>query len=353
MAAIDTSTGKVNTAKEVKDTLYQISERLKYYFKNLSLEDNFDASMYLSLQQNSEKVSALEITEQGLQSDYIDLEQSVSSQIAMLEKGITLAVNKGDVTNQLNLEPEALTISGSRLIITGENLSLDANNNLTVKGDITATSGKIAGWSLSQYDNKPCLAGGTNAMIKCNTYNCLKDIYLNKLMVSGNPGSTNLSYCQLDVAGATIQMDNNTSWNKIFTLGWVYVDQDIRTGLLVGDTRAYTKTFHAEAGVYTKKGGSFTSDERKKEDIESIPDADADVALKEIVPVTFRWTSDERPDAGFIAQDIADIEDKLQLDYGLVNEDTKGYLTLNYTGVMILLLKKLNEQTGRIDELTA
>lgn len=353
MAAIDTPTGKVNTLKEVKDTLYQISERLRYYFKNLSLEDNFDVSMYLSLQQTTENVSALQITAKGLQSDYIDIEENVSSKIALLEDGITLAVNKGDVTNQLNLEPDALTISGSRLIITGDNLSIDEDNNLTVKGNITATSGNIAGWSLSQYDDKPCLDGGSNGLIKCNTYNCLKDIYLNKLSISGNPGSTDLSYCQIDVAGAIINMDSNTTWNDKFTLGWTYVDQDVRAGLLVGDTRAYTKTFHAEAGVYTKKGGSYTSDERKKEDIESIPDEDADSMLSAINPVTFKWKSDNKPDAGFIAQEISDIEDKLTLDYGLVNEDIKGYLTLNYTGVMILLLKKLNEQTGRINELTA
>ena len=353
MAAIDTSTGKVNTLKEVKDTLYQISERLRYYFKNLSLEDNFDASMYLSLQQTAENVSALEITEDGLQSDYIALEEDATSRIALIDSGITLAVNKGDVTNQLNLEPEALTISGSRLIITGENISLDEDNNLTVKGDITATSGSIAGWSLSQYNSAPCLDGGTNGLIKCNTYTSLKDIYLKKLSISGNPGSTNLSYCQVNVGGAIINMDSNTTWNNKFTLGSVYVDQDIRAGLLVGDSRAYTKTFHAEAGVYTKKGGSYTSDERKKEDIESIPAEDADKVLKEINPVTFTWKSDSKPDAGFIAQEISGIEEELTLDYGLINEDTKGYLTLNYTGVMTLLLKKLNEQTGRINELTA
>lgn len=339
--------------KEVKDTLYQISERLRYYFKNLSLEDNFDASMFLSLQQTAENASAFEITEQGLQSDYIAVEENVSSRIALLKEGISLAVDRGDVTNQLNLEPDALTISGSRLVIEGENLSLDESNNLTVKGDITATSGKIAGWSLSKYNENPCLEGGSAAMIKCKTYNCLKDIYLNKLMVSGNPGSTDLSYCRVDVAGATIQMNDNTVWNNKFTLGWTYVDQDIRAGLIIGDSAARTPTFKAQSGVYTKLGGNYTSDARKKEEITDISDADADNMLKEILPVSFKWKDDNRPDAGFIAQDISEIEKELSYDYQLVKEDRSGYLNLNYTSVMVLLLKKLNEQTRRIDELTA
>ena len=353
MAAIDTSTGKVNTMKEVKDTLYQISERLKYYFKNLSLEDNFDAAMFLSLQQTMENVSALQITEKGLQSDYIDLENNTSSRIALLDDDISLKVDKGDVTNQLNLEPDALTISGSRLVINGDNIKLDESNNLTIKGDITATSGKIAGWSLSKYNSTPCLDGGSGGMIKCNTYNCLKDIYLNKLAISGNPGSTNLSYCQVDVGGATIQMDDNTSWNDDFTLGYTYVDQDVRAGIIVGDSAAYTTIFKAEAGVQTKYGGFITSDERKKEEIADISDTDADNMLKNTSPVSFKWKDDCSPDAGFIAQDISEIEQELSYDYQLVKEEQSGYLNLNYTSVMILLLKKLNEQTRRINELTA
>lgn len=350
MAAIESSTANANDLKEVKDTLYSISERLKYYFKNLSLEDNFDATIYLSLQQNNTKVSALQIVSAGLMSDYVDLENETNSRMSLLEKGIDFAVSKGDLTNQINLEPDTLTISGNRLVITGDNLSLDENNNLTVEGNITATSGKIAGWSLSTYDNKPCIDGGTNGQISCNTYNCLSDIYLKYLQVSGNPGSTNLSYCDLDVAGATILMNDGTTWNNTFTLGDVHVDQDIRAGILTGASDAWTDHFYAEAGVYTKRTGGIYSDERKKKDVETIPKADADTILKKIAPVTFRWNDDNKPDVGFIAQDIEEIENELQLNYGLT-EEARGSLSLNYEGVMMLLLKKLIDQTERINEL--
>ena len=353
MAAIEGASGSVHDLKEVKDTLYSISERLKYYFKNLSLEDNFEADMYLSFQQNKEKVAALWITEEGLSLDMSDLEEDVSSKLALLDNGIALKVSKGDVTNQMNLEPDALSISGSRLIVNGSNFNLDEDNNLTVSGNITATSGEIAGWSIEKNSaGVTVMNGGTGAKIKANNYICYDAISLNALTVSGAYASVDLSYCLIDSLGADFWMDDNTKWAKKFTLGFTHVNGDIRSGLLIGDQRAYTIKLICEAGLYTKKGGSYTSDRRKKTDIEAVPETDADTLLKGLRAVSFKWKDDKTPGIGFIAQEVAEIEKKLALNYELTRE-SDGYMTLSYTSIMALLLKKLQEQTRRIDELTA
>lgn len=351
MAAVEFSTGSVRDQKEIKDTLYSISERLKYYFKALSLEDNFEPEMYLSLHQNNEKASALQIAEKGLRSDYADLEEQISSRMALIEEGIELAVDKGDVTNQLNLEPDTLKISGNRLIVSGYYFNLDEDNNLTVRGNVTAKSGQIAGWSITKDGSRTVMYGGSSAKLKANTYNCSQDIYLNNLYVTGYSG-TNLSNCLMQCAGATIDI-YNARWLNTMTFGSVNVYGDIRCGNVVGENRTRTNTFIAENRVVTRKGGSYTSDERLKKDIETISESDADRLLQDIRPVTFRWLDGGEASVGFIAQEAAEIENKLELDYGMTKTDSNGYMGLNYTDICILLLKKLQQQTKEIDELTA
>lgn len=349
MAAIDTSTGNVKDLKEVKDTLYSISERLKYYFKNLSLEDNFEADMYLSFQQDDKNMSALEIKADGLSSDYLDLKNETASKLALLDSGITAAVSKGDLVNQINLEPDTLRISGNRLILSGSNISLDENNNLSVSGNITATSGKIAGWDISgRYMN-----GGSAAKIKCKSFSNANEIYLDRIYVSGTPGSTNLSFCNIAGGGAYIYMNDSTTWNDEFTMGHAIVGGDVRCGILIGADRInVTGTVYAPNGCYSKKSGSTYSDRELKEGIAELNSSDTKLMVDSLKPVRFRWKDSKAADVGFIAQDVLEIEGQMEGRYDLV-EEMDGYLTLDYIGVMIFLLNKLNEQTVKIDELTA
>lgn len=348
MAAIESSTGNVHDLKEVKDVLYSISERLKYYFKALSLEDNFDASMYLSLQQDKENVSSLQITEEGLSSDYVDLEQEISSRMALLESRIELSVSKGDVTNQLNLEPDALTISGSRLIISGYYLNLDSDNNLTVRGSITAKTGSIAGWSIASGK----MVGGDSSKITCSTFNNSNDIYLNRIVVQDTPGKTDLSYCEVAGGGATFLVDENTEFLDEFTIGSVETEDDLLCGLLDVHGSINCNSQIVAKRCYTKKNGSTWSDRRLKKDMERVTAEDAESFVKSLRPVTFRWKDTGEKSAGFIAQEVLDAEAAAGTDHGLMG--TAGELfTLNYTGIMVMLLRKLQEQTREIDGLTA
>lgn len=105
MAVYENANTNVHDLKEVNDTLYQILENTKYYFRALSTEDNFTPELYLRYKQIGEKISVMELTEKGLQSSYEDLEAGVSSQTQAFYGEIALKVSKGDVSNQLSLEP--------------------------------------------------------------------------------------------------------------------------------------------------------------------------------------------------------------------------------------------------------
>ena len=77
-------------------------------------------------------------------------------------------------------------------------------------------------------------------------------------------------------------------------------------------------------------GGSF-SDATLKRDIRAIPDHEAFLRLLDVIPAEWMWDALEIPDAGVIAQHIADKMPEL------VNMAENGKLKVNYTGLFALL----------------
>lgn len=83
---------------------------------------------------------------------------TVQSQITQLSDSINLKVSKGDIINQINVSTDGVQIDATKLNINGVisangNFMVDTNgnltaNNATLTGKITATSGKIAGFSI-------------------------------------------------------------------------------------------------------------------------------------------------------------------------------------------------------------
>jgi hypothetical protein len=89
---------------------------------------------------------------------------------------------------------------------------------------------------------------------------------------------------------------------------------------------------------------SFTSDSRKKKDIKDAPFG-VEQVLK-LRPVTFKWNQtgwDDRTHIGFIAQEVQKVIPELVGSRG--NSDT---LTLNYTGLIPVLIRAAQEQEAVI-----
>jgi hypothetical protein len=95
--------------------------------------------------------------------------------------------------------------------------------------------------------------------------------------------------------------------------------------------------------VYSTAGYS-SSDARLKKDVAGLGYGLKDVSA--LRPVTFRWKDASRGDErniGFIAQDIQKVVPEL------VSEDTKsGMLAVNYTGLVPVLTKAIQEQQAMI-----
>ncbi|EQC48153.1 endosialidase chaperone, partial [Bacteriovorax sp. BSW11_IV] len=105
------------------------------------------------------------------------------------------------------------------------------------------------------------------------------------------------------------------------------------------------------SGNVRSAGVVLTSDERFKTDIQVIENATE--KLKQLVGVSYVWRRDEFPDRhfndrkqiGVIAQDVEKIFPEL------VDKDAKGYMSVNYPGLIAPLIQSVKEQDERISEL--
>lgn len=69
-----------------------------------------------------------------------NLKNDTNSRFEQTAQQISLKVSKGDVSSQLSVESDKVTISGNRLIVNSTNFQLDGDGNATFSGDIRGSS---------------------------------------------------------------------------------------------------------------------------------------------------------------------------------------------------------------------
>ena len=105
-----------------------------------------------------------------------------------------------------------------------------------------------------------------------------------------------------------------------------------------------------EGGLYLSGDINITSDVRYKKNINSIPNALE--KLSKLNPVNYNWRQDEfsiagfndKKQWGFIAQEVEKVMPEL------VSDDINGFKSLNYTGVIPLLTKAMQEQQTEMEK---
>ena len=110
-----------------------------------------------------------------------------------------------------------------------------------------------------------------------------------------------------------------------------------------------TGTINATGSIYVATV-ALTSDQRYKKNITSVTGALE--KLSKLNPVNYDWRKDEfkergfsdKKQWGFIAQEVEKVMPEL------VREDKNGYQSLNYTGVIPLLTKAMQEQQTEMDK---
>ena len=340
---------KITTAagyEEVSDYLWDLNERIKYYFMALDPEDNFDADAYQKYLQKGENVAILEETNKGLQSTIAKLSDDTHSQIQQFFDEIALRVSKGEVTAALNLESDSIQITGDRLKITGQDLSLTTAGDLIYRGEVIAESGDIGGWLIVGGDGQGYLGGTTDSRITVDAIESDEDLSFNDVDVHGN---SDLSGADISLTGAIIETDKST----IFEDGVDAVNIDAHTYEVVcGAARVYNEVV-ANGQItcrtcYTSADGSTWSDARLKDDISELTNEDREKILKAARAVVYDRIDTGDHQVGFIAQDLIDADpDRI---YGITSK--KGeYCAVSYKTLIPFLVSEIQKQTKAIDEL--
>ncbi|MBR5817799.1 MAG: tail fiber domain-containing protein [Clostridia bacterium] len=178
-------------------------------------------------------------------------------------------------------------------------------------------------------------------------------MYLRGTSVTVNTGNLTIHQGSLVLSNGYGVQAKDTSGNSAYILS-------LNSSNQVSVGNASYPTYLRGSGVYlSSTGATVTSDRRKENSIEALPDA-YEALLDKIEPVRFKFNDGNsgRYHAGFIAQDV-----KAALEAaGLTTKDFGGFVDVNgdgeelgliYGEFIALLLHKIKRQEQRIAALEA
>lgn len=246
-----------------------------------------------------------------------DLEKNTTAQIKTLSDAIVLKVDKGDISNQISVETDGISIEGNRFSWSSTYSSMSSD------GKLKATSGEFTG-----------------------------DVIAN--LFKTTDGSIELSGGKLTITGAEIKGTTNTSTIGCSVLSAQDADID---RLVVNDSSQlqYVSANDVDCDdiqctkIYSSQAGEWWSDRRLKHDIKSIDPAEALRVVMGLKPVTFIMNGYDEMCMGFVAQDVMELKSRLPL-YGTMKN---GYYCLpyaNYVAILAGALQALIKKNGRLED---
>lgn len=291
----------------------------------------------------------------------------LSSKITQTAESITLEVNKkvskGDVTDQLNSE---LKITGNSIALTtghftinAKNMKLDSSGNAEFSGNVTAAT--INGGSM---DIGPVSIDDDGAY--------LGDYYISSdgsNVFRSSDGTFEINMRENlgnGIKYPSITMESIARDNLVITNGQITGVYYLEAGYIDADKVNKSSRFY---DIYLGRswwGGDSitttvrtlwedfyeTSDKTAKENIIQI---DSDEALRFITnsnPITFQYKRDGRWSAGFIAQEVDELQDELEIYYPIVGLDKRSQKYWieyrNYIPLLVAAMQNLQTQINEI-----
>lgn len=247
-------------------------------------------------------------------------------------------------TTQLGGSSYPTTITGSTVSITGSTVSI--LNSVSIRGVVTFNNG----YGVCIADS----SGTTQYVLSLNNYNQVNvgcsncPLYLRGTGVTINTGG-------LALADGSVILSNG--YGVVIKDGYgvsQYVISLTSGNMVNVGSMSYVTYLRGTAVYLASSGATVTSDERKKNSIEELPEA-YEALLDKLTPVRYKYNdgTSGRYHAGFIAQDV-----KTALEAaGLTTKDFGGFVDLNgdgeelgliYSEFIALLLKKIKRQEQRI-----
>lgn len=289
-----------------------------------------------------------------------NLRNDTEAQFKITSEQISLKVSKGEVSSQISIESGGVNISGNRLTWNATNSSMSADGTLTCN-NIVATNGRFSGnitgsnITGSSIDVGPFSANENWVYI--GDFNTTVDGSYN---FSANDGSFYVHSAN-GPGGTSAELFVGTKTGSGTTIG-----QDVHTShvdcySITATGKSYAQFYDIKLGKSWWGGWSITdtvqdlwervqglSDKTVKNNIQRINEKEALDFLVNSNPVTFQYKQDGRWSAGFVAQEVEELQDKLQIYYPLVGTDEKtGYYKIkyiNYIPLLVACIQNLQEQ---------
>ena len=264
----------------------------------------------------AESTSAqFELTAQQISSEVTratEAEGQLSSRITQTAEQISLKVSKGDVTSELNSE---LTITGNSINLTtghftinAANMTVDAQGNATFSGNVTGAT--ITGGSINIGGGKFTVSSGgivraEDAVITAATLNATGIIYA----------------------------EEGISCNGDASFDYLYAGEIYCPGPITGQI-------------------NDISDRRIKEDISEVPLINCYKIVMGLNPVSFKYKNNGNNGVGLVAQEVLSLMKDLNMDYPLVNYDSKRDIyMIPYGGYISILAGAIQYQDDRLKKM--
>lgn len=241
--------GKTN---ELKRTVEETRSEIK------DVESGLDTK----ITQTAGKIELESTRAQGVETD-------LAAAISVQADQIKLKVSKGDVSSQLSVESEQVSISGDRFVLSATNCSISKEGKITAKdvdlsGKITASSGNIAGFTIESrkmyysssslgtgssgvYIGTDGISLGNKVVLKADGNANLKDVTLEgDLKISGSLGTISFSY-----GGNSMLLDRNGISFAASSISTKITSSEIS----VGSSLNYSKA--TSEGIQIRGSGGF------------------------------------------------------------------------------------------------
>ena len=153
---------------EVRDYIETINKSVQNLFNSLNPDDNFTEEELNKYHEIWNHIALTELTEDHFKSAFANRKSDVESEISVASDEIALKVRSGDLVNQLNIEPDAINISGNRLHISTQNFIV-SDDKMYARGNITALAGNIAGWNIGTKGDYHYWTGNASSKIDVGT----------------------------------------------------------------------------------------------------------------------------------------------------------------------------------------
>ena len=178
---------------------------------------------------------------------------------------------------------------------------------------------------------------GTDSDIDTSGATIIDNLYMTDGVITSH-GTRTLTLANLGYTGAT-NANYITSTNQLSN-GSGYITSMSFNGLSskTGGTGNYTTT-----GTFTAADFNSTSDIKLKENIEVV--SGATEILNQLRGVKFTWKENEKQSVGVIAQEVESVLPEL------VTPMTDEVKTVNYNGLIGVLIEAVKEQQEQIEEL--